>query len=501
MAFFYDEPSRTFSEYLLVPNYSSADCLPQNVSLVTPVCRYKRNEEPKLKMNIPLASAIMQSVSGDRLATALAREGGISYIYASQTIEQQAAMVKKVKNFKAGFVVSDSSVRPDQTLDDIVRLKEKTGHSTVAVTHDGSPTGKLLGIVTSRDYRISRMDRSLKVKEFMTPLKDLIYAYEGISLKEANNIIWDHKLNALPIIDSQGNMAAFVFRKDYETHKENPFELLDSQKRFVVGAGINTRDYVERVPALVEAGADILCIDSSDGFTEWQKRTLDFIRKNYGDSVKVGAGNIVDRDGFRFLADAGADFIKVGIGGGSICITREAKGIGRGQATAVTEVARARDEYIEETGSYVPICSDGGIVMDYHITLALAMGCDFCMLGRYFAGFDESPTNKVMVNGNYMKEYWGEGSMRARNWQRYDMGGADKLSFEEGVDAYVPYAGSLHDNVAVTLSKIRSTMCNCGALSIPELREKAKLTLVSPVSIVEGGAHDVILKDKSAFTE
>ena len=189
--------------------------------------------------------------------------------------------------------------------------------------------------------------------------------------------------------------------------------------------------------------------------------------------------------------------MKVGIGGGSICITREAKGIGRGQATAVIEVARARDRYFEETGVYVPICSDGGIVLDYHITLALAMGADFCMLGRYFARFDESPTNRVMVNGNYVKEYWGEGSSRARNWQRYDSGdsASAKLSFEEGVDSYVPYAGTLRENVTETLSKIRSTFCNCGALSMAEMRRKAKLTLVSPVTLVEGGAHDVILKE------
>ena len=497
MAFYYQEPSHTFSEYLLVPGYSSAECIPANVSLKTPITKFKKGEEPAISMNIPLVSAIMQSVSDDKMAIALAREGGISFIYGSQTIEKQADMVRSVKNYKAGFVTSDSNIRPDQTLADVLELKEKTGHSTVAVTDDGTGTGRLMGIVTSRDYRISRMETSVKVSEFMTPIDKVIYAKEGTSLKEANNIIWDNKLNALPILDDNMHLVSFVFRKDYDSHKENPLELLDSSKRYIVGAGINTRDYAERVPALVEAGADILCIDSSEGFTEWQKRTIDFIREKYGDSVKVGAGNVVDRDGFRFLAEAGADFVKIGIGGGSICITRETKGIGRGQATAVIEVAKARDEYFEETGIYVPICSDGGIVHDYHVTLALAMGADFCMLGRYFSRFDESPTNKVLVNGSYMKEYWGEGSARARNWQRYDMGGASKLSFEEGVDSYVPYAGSLHDTLSLTLAKVRSTMCNCGALTIPELQEKARITLVSSVSIVEGGAHDVVLKDKN----
>ena len=497
MAYFYEEPSHTFSEYLLIPGYSSAECIPANVTLKTPVARFKKGEKSAIEMNIPLVSAVMQSVSDDKMAIALAREGGISFIYGSQTIERQAEMVRRAKNYKAGFVASDSNIRPDQTLADVLELKERLGHSTMAVTDDGSGTGKFLGIVTSRDYRVSRMDKSTRVSEFMTPVEKTIFAPEGTSLKEANDIIWNHKLNALPILDKEGHLVAFVFRKDYDIHKGNPNELLDAHKRYVVGAGVNTRDYEERIPALVDAGVDVLCIDSSEGFSEWQKRTLAWVRERYGDSVKIGAGNVVDKDGFRFLADAGADFVKVGIGGGSICITRETKGIGRGQATAVIEVAKARDEYFEETGIYVPICSDGGIVQDYHITLALAMGADFCMLGRYFARFDESPTSRVLINGNYMKEYWGEGSARARNWQRYDMGGAAKLSFEEGVDSYVPYAGSLRENVNMTLSKVRSTMCNCGVLSIPELREKARLTLVSSVSIVEGGAHDVMLKDRT----
>jgi len=499
MAKFINEPSHTFNEYLLIPGYSSSDCIPANVSLKTPLVKYKKGQSPEIMMNIPMVSAIMQSVSGDALAVALATEGGVAFIYGSQTIEDEAAMVRKAKGYKAGFVKSDSNITPDATLADIIALKEKTGHSTVAVTEDGTSDGKLLGIVTGRDYRVSRMDPSIKVSEFMTPLDKLITAKEGTSLKIANDIIWDHKLNSLPIVDDEGRLCYMVFRKDYDSHKQNPNELLDKNKRFVVGAGINTRDYAQRVPALVDAGADVLCIDSSEGFSEWQKITLEWIRSKYGDTVKVGAGNVVDAAGFRFLADCGADFIKVGIGGGSICITRETKGIGRGQATALIEVCAERDRYFEETGIYIPVCSDGGIVYDHHITLALAMGADFVMLGRYFARFDESPTTKVSIGGTYYKEYWGEGSARARNWQRYDLGGDKKLSFEEGVDSYVPYAGSLKDNVAMSLSKVRSTMCNCGALTIPELQEKAVLTLVSATSIVEGGAHDVIQKDKNSL--
>ncbi|MEG1583976.1 MAG: IMP dehydrogenase [Anaerovorax sp.] len=496
MAKFFKEPSRTFNEYLLVPGYSSKECKTDNVSLSTPVVKFKKGEVPPLTMNIPLVSAIMQSVSDDKMAVALAKEGGISFIFGSQTIENQCEMVQRVKSYKAGFVKSDSNIRPDQTLADVVALKENSGHSTIAVTDDGTAEGRVLGIVTSRDYRVSRMALDTKVSEFMTPFQSLVYANEGVSLSEANDMLWDHKLNALPIVDKNQRLTHFVFRKDYDSHKANPNELLDAGKSYVVGAGVNTRDYAERIPALVEAGADVLCIDSSEGFSEWQSDTIDFVREKYGDRVKIGAGNVVDKEGFLYLAQAGADFVKVGIGGGSICITREQKGIGRGQASALIEVNEARNEYYKETGIYIPICSDGGIVYDYHITLALAMGADFLMLGRYFARFDESPTSKLNVNGNYVKEYWGEGSNRARNWQRYDMGGDGKLSFEEGVDSYVPYAGSLKDNVTLSLNKVKSTMCNCGVITIPTLQSQAKLTLVSATSIVEGGAHDVILKEK-----
>ena len=498
MAYYFKEPSRTFNEFLLVPGYSSTNCITDNVVLTTPIVKYRKGEEESaIRANIPMVSAIMQAVSDDNMAIALAKEGGIAFIYGSQPIEKQAAMVKRVKDHKAGFVRSDSNIRPDQTLADLLKLSQESGHSTVAVTEDGTAEGKIVGIITSRDYRVSRTPIETKVSDFMTPFKDLIYGEDGITLSEANDILWENKLNQLPIIDKNQRLTHFVFRKDYDSHKNNPYEMLDYHKRYVVGAGINTRDYEERVPELVNAGVDALCIDSSEGFTEWQAITLDWVRKKYGDDIKIGAGNVVDKEGFNFLVEAGADFVKVGIGGGSICITREQKGIGRGQASAVMDVAEARNEYFEKTGIYVPICSDGGIVYDYHMTVAFAMGADFMMLGRYFARFDESPSLKLNINGNYVKEYWGEGSNRARNWQRYDMGGEEKLAFEEGVDSYVPYAGSLKDGVNQSLSKIKSTMCSCGALSIAELQEKAKLTLVSATSIVEGGAHDVILKEQA----
>ncbi|WP_309123381.1 IMP dehydrogenase [Paenibacillus sp.] len=498
MATYYTEPSRTFSEFLLIPNLTTKACTPANVSLKTPLVKFAKGEQPAYSLNIPFASAVMQSVSDDRMGVALARAGGISFIFGSQPIEEQAKMVRKVKTYKAGFVVSRSNLTPDDTLQDVLDLKARNGHSTFAITHDGTPNGKLLGIVTSRDYRISRDARDLSVRSFMTPFESLIVGRSGITLSEANDLIWDHKLNVLPIVDERQHLDTLVFRKDYDAHKEHPYELLDANKSYVVGAGINSKDYMDRVPALVEAGADVLVIDSSDGYSEWQRETIEYVKANF--DVSIGAGNVVDREGFLYLVEAGADFVKVGIGGGSICITREQKGIGRGQASAVIEVAEARDEYFRRTGVYVPICSDGGIVHDYHITLALAMGADFVMMGRYFARFDESPTRKLKIGNNFVKEFWGEGSNRARNWQRYDTGGKSGLMFEEGVDSYVPYAGPLQENMDKTTAKIKSTMCNCGSLTIPELQKNARITLVSATSLVEGGAHDVILKDNSGLS-
>ena len=494
MATIFEQESRTFSEYLLVPNLTTEKNTPDQVDLSAPVCKYRKGqEESKLKINIPVVSAVMQAVSDDGMAIALARCGGMSFIFQSQSIESQCEMIRKVKKYKAGIVASDSNVSPDATLEDILKLREEKEHGTVAVTEDGTAEGKLLGLVTTRDYRVSRMSLDEKVSTFMTPIEKLVTAPEGTTLKVANDIIWDNKINQLPIIDKDGRLVGLAFRKDYEFHKANPYELLDSDKKLIVGAGINTRDYEERVPALIEAGADALCLDSSDGFSVWQQKALTWIKSNYPDVI-VGAGNVVDAEGFKFLADCGADFIKIGIGGGSICITREQKGIGCGQASAVLAVSEARDKYFKETGVYIPLCSDGGIVHDYH--MALAMGADFMMLGRYFARFDESPTRKLLVGGTYVKEYWGEGSNRARNWQRYDDGGkGGKMAFEEGVDSYVPYAGKLKDNLDTSLAKVKATMCSCGSSSIEEFQQKARLVVVSSTSIIEGGAHDVIQKE------
>ncbi len=495
MAKIVEDISRTLNEYLLLPNLTDERCIPSQVSLRTPLVKYKEGEEAKYYANVPMVSAIMQSVSGEEMGIALAREGGVAFIYGSQSIESQATMVRHVKKHKAGFVVSDSNVKSGTTLKEVLELVQRTGHSTVIITEDGTAKGKFLGLVTDKDYRVSRDNLEKSIDEFMTPKEKVVWAHEGINLAEANDVIWEHKIACLPILDDEERLKYLVFRRDYEERKNNPDSLLDENKRYIVGAGINTRDYEKRIPALVEAGVDLICMDSSDGYSIWQKNTIDFVREKYGEKVKIGAGNVVDREGFRYLAEAGADFIKVGVGGGSICITRETKGIGRGNASALIDVIAERDRYKEETGIYIPVCLDGGIVHDHHITIALALGADFVMMGRYFARFDESPTRVIKKGNAYVKEYWGEGSNRARNWQRYDMGGAQKLSFEEGVDSYIPYAGSLKENLAITVAKIKSTMCNCGSITIDEFHKKAKLTLVSEISISEGSAHDVILKE------
>jgi IMP dehydrogenase len=496
MAEIFEEISRTFDEYLLIPNLTTKQSAPQNIDLSTPLAKFRHPDPEPLRMNIPIVSAIMQSVSNHTLAIELARCGGLSFIFCSQTIEKQADMVKKVKTFKAGFVTSDTNLKPDDTIADLLALKARTGHSTTAITDNGEPNGKLLGLVTSRDYRVSKDPPDKKISTFMTPFNNLIYGKSGISLSEANDLIWENKLNVLPVIDDRQRLQYMVFRKDYVEHKANLNELLDANKGLMVGAGINTLDYAERVPALLEAGADILCIDSSHGFTEYQSDTLQYIKQHFGDKIRVGAGNVVDPEGFNYLVRAGADFIKVGIGGGSICITRQQRAVGRGQATSILDVAKARDKYYQETGVYIPICSDGGINHDHQIVLALAMGADFVMLGRYFARFDESPSKKIVEGNKYLKEYWGEGTNRAQNWSRYDLGeGQNALTFEEGVDGYVPYAGKLKDNLEITLAKIRATMSTCGAMDIKDFQKNARLTVVSPRTIIEGGVHDIITKE------
>jgi IMP dehydrogenase len=499
MAQILPEVSRTFNEFLLLPNRTSAGCVPETIDLSVALARHAVGQPSPFTLNVPFTSAIMQAVSSPGLAISLARSGGLAFLSHNQGIEDQAAAVRQVKTFKAGFVESDTNVRPTDTLGDLLRVMAATGHSTAAVTHDGTSRGRLAGLITSRDFHPDRHDKSTPVADRMVPVADLACGPAAMTLPEANTRLWEERLDCLPLVDHDGGLAYLVFRSDYADHKRFPGELIDAAKRLRVGAGVNTHDYHDRVPALVEAGADVLCFDSSDGYSDWQAGALRWTKQQFPD-VPVGGGNIVDGQAFTFLADAGADFVKVGIGGGSICITRDQKGIGRGQASAVMEIAGARDAYRDATGVHVPICSDGGLLHDYHMTLALAMGADFVMMGRYFARFDQAPGRKVRVNGAYLKEYWGEGSRRARNWQRYDQGGED-LIFEEGVDGYVPYAGDLTENLAVTTAKIRATMASCGARNLAEFRETARLVEVSEQTYQENIASVTIRESVGAIPD
>lgn len=503
MAKIIDDISRTFNEFLLLPRLTKSEHVPSNVSLKAPIQKYNLAQGPQAQLNIPFVSAAMQSVSGVELSIALARKGGCSFVFCSQSIESQAAMVKKVKEHKAGFVVSDSNLPPNATLADAVELRNQTGHSTIAITEDGSANGRFLGILTSKDFWEFKDDLSRPVSEYCTHVENIVGAEEGVTLQQATEKLWKNKKECLPIVDRKGNLHSLVFRRDYFDHKSNPDELCDEGKRLFVGAALNTHDYKERSEAVINAGADCVCFDSSDGYSEWQAEAVKYIKRQHGEHIVVGAGNVVTRDGFRYLVEeAGADFIKVGIGGGSICITREQKGIGRGQASALMEIAEERDRYCKETGIYVPICSDGGLNNDTHMIMALAMGADFLMMGKYFAMTEESPTRKVVFRGSTYKPYWGEGSNRARNWERYKQDGDKKgLVFEEGVDAYVPFSGSLADKVNISVAKIKATMCNLGALGIKEFHDTATLTRVSEMTLVEGGTSTVERFDRVEIEE
>ena len=497
MAKILEEVSRTFSEFLIIPGLTAKKHVPANVDLRAPVARFKRKSASSFMLNTPFVSASMQAVSGAELAIALARKGGLAFIYCSQPIESQAEMVSRVKQHKAGFVPSDSNLRPDNTLAEAVALSKKTGHSTMPVTHDGTKNGVFLGILTDKDFWELDDDLNAPVSKFMTAKENVVYGRVGISLHDANRMLRQRKKECLPVLDKEGRLQFLVFKKDYMDHINNPYELLDEKKRLAVGCGINTHDYKKRVPALVEAGADVLCFDSSDGYTDFQRDAALWVRKRYGNSVVLGGGNVVDGEAFAYLAgEARIDFVKVGIGGGSICITREQKGVGRGQASALMDVAMARNRYFKETGIYIPVCSDGGLANDTQIIVALAMGADFVMMGRYFAMTNESPTPKISIGGRLYKPYWGEGSNRARNWQRYNAESENGFIFEEGIDGYVPVVGSLSDVLSVTIAKLKSTMCNSGALTLEEFKKKAVLTRVSQQSFDEGGTKNVMTTDQ-----
>jgi len=436
-------------------------------------------------LKIPILSAAMQAVTGPRLAIELARQGGLGIIYASQPIEDEANMVRAVKKFRAGFVDDPITVSPNTGLKELKELYNKFGYKTYPITENGNPHGKFLGLIDYDNF-ILEDDESKKAIDFK---RNAITLEGDVHFEDAKKLIKDSKEKCIAIIDENGYLKSLFFRKDVIEEKNYPNQLFDSKKRLMVGAAVNTHDYEKRVPELIKAEVDVLVIDSSDGYSDYQIDTLKFIKKNY--DIPVVCGNVVTKEGFEFLAYHGADAVKVGMGVGSICITSEVKGVGRGQMTALIECGEARDEFEKNHEKYVPIISDGSVTKDKHIVIALTVA-DFVMLGRYFARFEESPSPKRVINGNYYKEYWGEGSQRARNWMRYN---EREIEFvEEGVEVYVPYAGKLENGIKKTILTIKEAMKNIGASSIKELHEVAVLERLSPKALEESGAHSVIKK-------
>ncbi|HGY55240.1 MAG TPA: IMP dehydrogenase [Caldithrix abyssi] len=479
----YYEPSRTLMEFRLLPGLTTEESAIYNISLRTPLV-YSSDENSKYFLNIPIVSAAMQSVSGVRMGIELARLGGVAFIYCSQSVGQQADMIRQIKKHKAGFVPPET-VSPDMPIRQLYELTRKRGYNTFPVVDE---KGRLLGIITKNDYDV-KPHGDLQVQERMVPRSELTVGVNIENIKEANTLLRETHQSVLPIVDDDDKLLYLVFRKDIRNHLDNPYEVLDEHKRLLTTAAINTHDYEQRVPALVEAGADVLAIDSSDGHSVFQARTLQWIHKNYPDVPVIG-GNIITEEGFDYLVEHGARAVKVGMGGGSICITQEQKGTGRGLATSIIKVAEARDRYYQRSGRYIPIVADGGIVSSKDVVVALALGADYVMMGRFFARMDESPTEKVTIKNQVMKPYWGEGSARAREWKeaRYN-----QMLFVEGVEGFVQYAGKLRDNLPEALAKIKASMSSVGAANIKELHEKAELEVVSALSIREGQPHDIYL--------
>lgn len=477
------EPSRTLMEFRLLPGLTTKESILSNISLETPLV-YSEKENSKYILNIPIVAAAMQSVSGVKMAIELAKMGGTAFIFCSQTVEQQAQMIRDIKKYKAGFVPPET-VLPETSIKKLFELTRNRGYNTFPVVDKNH---KLLGIITKNDYDV-KPHGDKPVTDRMISRKDLTVGVDIDDIREANTLLRETHQSVLPIVDKEGKLLYLVFRKDIRNHLDNPYEVVDEHKRYLATAAINTHDHESRVPALVDAGADVLAIDASDGYSEFQKITLHWIQKNYPDIPVIG-GNIISGEGFDFLVENGARAVKVGMGGGSICITQEQKGTGRGLATAVMTVAEARDAYYKKTGKYIPLIADGGIVNSKDVIIALALGADYAMMGRFFARMDESPTEKVTLRNQVMKPYWGEGAARAREWKanRYH-----QINFVEGVEGFVQYAGKLRDNMPETLAKIKASMSSVGAANIKELHKKAELEVVSALSIREGQVHDIYL--------
>jgi len=481
------EPSHSLKEFRLLTGKTTLDNVMSKASLKTRLCLVPGTND-HIYINLPLVSAAMQAVSGPELGVALAQLGGISVIPCSIAIDKQVEIVKQVKRSKAGFQDNVIAVSPEDKISKVMKIIKEKGFGKFPVTEDGSPTGKFVGMITSKNFD-SRIHGPELVKDRMVQVPT---AQAGISLGDANREMIKHGTDVMPILE-KGNLRFVVFKKDVQQHFSFPDSAVDEEKRYMVGAAVSTQPGdKKRIDALIEAGVDIIFIDASDGYSQFQADTLKYVRSKSRD-IPVYGGNVITAEAFNFLADAGFDGIKVGMGIGSGCTTQAQKGTGRGQATALIDVCKARDEYEKKTGRYVPIMSDGSISNSGQMMVALGLGADSVMMGRFFAQFTESAGGfRQHPTLGPVKEYWMEASSRARSYGRYNA--TSDTFFEEGVEGFVPHVGSVYIHLRETILKMKSSLSSCGCAGIEELHKKAVVELQSPSALGDADVHDMITK-------
>ena len=462
----------TFDDVLLVPAYS--EVTPNMVDLSTYLTK-------KVKLNIPMMSASMDTVTEHRMAIAMARQGGIGIIHKNMSIEAQADEVDKVKRSENGVITDPFSLSPEHTLQDADNLMAKFRISGVPIT-EGT---KLVGIITNRDLKFET-DFSKKIKESMTS-EGLITAPEGITLEEAKAILAKARKEKLPIVDKDNNLKGLITIKDIEKQIKYPLSAKDAQGRLLCGAGVGiTANMMDRVDALVQAHVDVIVVDSAHGHSKNILEAVKNIKKTYPD-LQVIAGNVATGEAVKALIEAGADAVKIGIGPGSICTTRVVAGIGVPQITAIMDAYKVAKEY------NIPIIADGGIKYSGDMTKAIAAGANVCMMGSIFAGCDESPGTFELYQGRKYKVYRGMGSLAAMengSRDRYFQEDAKKL-VPEGVEGRVAYKGSVEDTVFQLIGGLRSGMGYCGAPNIETLKETGKFVKISAASLKESHPHDI----------
>ncbi len=446
----------TYKDFLVLPGY--IDFTPNEVNLETYLTR-------NIKIQRPLISSPMDTVTEDQMAIALALLGGIGMIHYNNTPEEQAEMVRKVKRFKNGFIMDPIVLSPEHTIKDVYKIKEKYGFSGIPITENGKKDGKLIGIVTNRDIDLEK-DPNIKLKEVMT--RNLITAPEGLSLEEANEILKRSKKGKLPIVNQKGQLVALICRSDIKKHREYPYASKDSKKRLMVGAAISTRpESKERLHLLVEAGVDVVVIDSAQGNSSYQIEMIKYIKKHYPE-IDVIAGNVVTQEQCYNLIKAGADALRIGMGPGSICITQDTMAVGRAQATAVYRTAKFARKY------NVPVIADGGITNIGDIAIALAIGASTTMMGSLFAGTHEAPGEYFYENGVRLKRYRGMASleaMKAGGAKRY-FSDDQEIKVAQGVSGTVVDKGSMFEFVPYLIQGLKQSFQDMGVRSIPELHQK-----------------------------